>query len=469
VSGGEVLPLGQVVKPTRPRVKPSDYPDLPFIGMEHVEAHSMKLLGTVPAVTMKSAAVHFKAGDVLYGRLRPYLNKVYRPAFEGLCSAEFIVLPENERVNGGYLQYFLNSPAFVRYASHLNTGDRPRVDFDQLAPYGIPLPDVDEQHRIVAEIEKQFSRRDEAVADLKRVKANLRRHHVALLRAALEGKLVPAESELAAREGRDFESSVQLVRRVLDVHREAWRGKGRYIAPEHSVLGDLPELPSGWTWIRFGLLGRDPNNTVQTGPFGAQLHNTEFKLEGVPVIAVGNLPGTGFTPEGTYFVDDWKAAQLSRYDVWAGDLLFARSGATLGKVCVAPEYVRDWRMTGHILRARLNTEFILPQIAVFAIAALPAVREQVFGSVRGVTRPGFNTSLLESIFIPVPPIAEQWRIVAEVDRRLSIAREVEAEVDANLRRAQALRQAVLARAFSGEPLTAEMTPRSRTTALADAG
>ena len=89
------VPLSEVVKPTRPRVKPSDYPELPFIGMEHIEAHSMKLLGCVPAGTMKSSAVYFKAGDVLYGRLRPYLNKVYRPNFAGLCSAEFIVLPEN--------------------------------------------------------------------------------------------------------------------------------------------------------------------------------------------------------------------------------------------------------------------------------------------------------------------------------------------------------------------------------------
>jgi type I restriction enzyme, S subunit len=135
----EVVPLGQAVKPTRPRVNPSDYPELPFIGMEHVEAHSMKLLGTVPAGTMKSSAVHFKPGDVLYGRLRPYLNKVYRPSFEGLCSAEFIVLPENERVDGAYLQYFLNSADFVRYAAHLNTGDRPRVDFDQIALYEIPF------------------------------------------------------------------------------------------------------------------------------------------------------------------------------------------------------------------------------------------------------------------------------------------------------------------------------------------
>ena len=168
--GWEIRLLGEVVKPTRPRIKPSEKPDLPFIGMEHVEAHTMKLLGTVPAGTMKSSAVHFQSGDVLYGRLRPYLNKVYRPNFEGLCSAEFIVFPKTEGVDSRYLQYFMNSSTFVSFASHLNTGDRPRVDFDQLALYEFPLAPFDQQKRIVAEIEKQFSRLDEAVANLKRVR-----------------------------------------------------------------------------------------------------------------------------------------------------------------------------------------------------------------------------------------------------------------------------------------------------------
>lgn len=59
-----------------------------------------------------------------------------------------------------------------------------------------------------------------------------------------------------------------------------------------------------------------------------------------------------------------------------------------------------------------------------------------------------STGKVARLPIPVPPLAEQHRIVAEVDRRLSIVREVEAEVDANLKRAQALRRAVLARAFA---------------------
>jgi type I restriction enzyme S subunit len=75
---------------------------------------------------------------------------------------------------------------------------------------------------------------------------------------------------------------------------------------------------------------------------------------------------------------------------------------------------------------------------------------------------------LASIKLPMPPLAKRREIVAEVDRRLSIVRGVEAEVEANLKRAQALRQAVLARAFSGEPLSVETAPHSNPTAMTTA-
>jgi type I restriction enzyme, S subunit len=322
------------------------------------------------------------------------------------------------------------------------------------------LPPANDQRRIVAEIEQQFTRLDAGVAALRRTQANLKRYRAAVLKAACEGRLVPTEAELARAKPRvlgsipsknnagNFESGVALLERILTTRREKWIGRAKYKEPIVPHTQNLPSLPHGWTWAPFGFLGEDPNNTVQTGPFGAQLHNTEFTESGVPVIAVGNLTGTGFRTDGLYFVDKAKAKQLARYDVWAGDVLFARSGATLGKVCVAPVEVQDWRMTGHILRARLNRSFIDPKIAVYALAASPAVRKQVFGNVRGVTRPGFNTGLLESILIPVPPLAEQTRIIAEVERRLSVVDELETVVKANLQRASRLRQSILQQAFS---------------------
>ena len=392
-----------------------------------------------------------RAGDVLVSMTRPNLNAValVPRALDGAtASTGFHVLRAGMGAQPDWLFYAVQSPQFVGAMSELVQGALyPAVRPKDIRAFSLIVPTNEAQRKIVAYLDEQLSRLDASVAALHRVQANLKRYRASVLKSACEGRLVPTEAELARKEGRNLESGAQLLQRVLVERRAHWRGKRAYEEPELADVAGLPELPSGWTWIPFGCLGVDPLNTVQTGPFGAQLHNTEFKETGVPVIAVGNLTGTGFRREGLYFVDDAKASQLSRYDVHAGDVLFARSGATLGKVCVAPHDVRDWRMTGHILRARLNMQFILPDIAVYALAALPSVRKQIFGNVRGVTRPGFNTGLLESIFVPLPPLAEQHRIVAEADRRLSLIRVAEAQVSANLARAHRLRQSILQAAF----------------------
>ena len=349
-----------------------------------------------------------------------------------------------------YVAWALRSPYLRRQFDQHRLGTAvPRLNVAHVRALRVPVAPLDEQQRIVAEIEKQFTRLDAGVASLKRLQTAMKRYRTSVLKAACEGRLVPTEAELARKENRSYETGEQLLQRLLKERREKWNGKGTYKEPPPIESSDLPTAPEGWTWVRFDLLGDDPFNTVQTGPFGAQLHNTEFIDKGMPVIAVGNLTGTGFTDTGLYFVSPSKAEQLRRYDVWSGDVLFARSGATLGKVCVAPDHVQDWRMTGHILRARLNRTVILPEIAVFALAALPAVRRQVFGNVRGVTRPGFNTALLESIRLPLPPVAEQKRIVPEVERRLSVIEELETVTSTELQRATRLRGAILARAFRG--------------------
>src|SRR5438874_9218088 len=91
--GWATAPLRKLSKPTRPRRNPQEHPSLPFVGMEQVGSHARRLLGTLPSSEVKSTAFHFQPGDVLYGRLRPYLNKVLLAEIEGLCSSEFIVLP----------------------------------------------------------------------------------------------------------------------------------------------------------------------------------------------------------------------------------------------------------------------------------------------------------------------------------------------------------------------------------------
>ena len=144
---------------------------------------------------MRSSAEYFRPGDVLYGRLRPYLNKVFLADFTGLCSGEFIPFRKSDSIDSRYLLYFLNSWQFVSFASHLNEGDRPRVDFDQLAPYPFPHLSPNKPHR--RDRRDPLHTADAGVAALRRVQANLRRYRASVLKAACEGKLVPTEAELA--------------------------------------------------------------------------------------------------------------------------------------------------------------------------------------------------------------------------------------------------------------------------------
>ncbi len=165
--GAKEKPLAELVQPRREKAIPAEHPDSSYIGLEHIEAHTTKLLGSVPATEMKSTANRFCTGDVLYSRLRPYLNKVWHADRDGLCSSEFIVLPGNDSVDANFLRYRLNSRDFVSFANSLNAGDRPRVDFDQISSFCILPFSLLQQRRIVAEIEKQFTRLEAGVKHVK--------------------------------------------------------------------------------------------------------------------------------------------------------------------------------------------------------------------------------------------------------------------------------------------------------------
>jgi type I restriction enzyme S subunit len=122
---------------------------------------------------------------------------------------------------------------------------------ERIRAIALPLPLPDDQRRIVAEIEKQFTRLEAGVAALRRVQANLKRYRAAVLKAACEGRLVPTEAEFARTKGRPFESGQQLLARILTERRQNWQGRGKYKEPTAPDSTTLPLIPDGWTWASF--------------------------------------------------------------------------------------------------------------------------------------------------------------------------------------------------------------------------
>ena len=277
------------------------------------------------------------------------------------------------------------------------------IETNALLDFEIPLVDLDQQRRIVAEIEKQFSRLDEAVANLKRVKANLKRQRSSVLQAVTSGRLA-AEGQSAPRQGE-------------------------------------------WRWLTIEELASAAPRSIQSGPFGSNLRHSEFRPSGKLVIGIDNVRDGEFSIGSNHRISEAKFRELEKYAARPGDVLITVM-ATIGRVCVVPDDIEPSIITKHVYRITVNRKLAIPDYVAIALRGSPEVRQQLMDSVQGQTRPGLNGGLIKKIRLPVPPLAYQQSVVAEVDRRLSIVREVEAEVDANHRRAQALRQAVLARAFS---------------------
>jgi len=370
----------------------------------------MRLLGTVPARTMRSSAVHFQPGDVLYGRLRPYLNKVYRPDFEGLCSAEFIVLPSSDAVDARYLQYFLNSAPFVGFATHLNTGDRPRIDFEQLRTYPVAVPEIDEQRRIVATIEDQLTRLDAANTSL---------------RSALQR--VDHLCDAAVSE---------LGRGCLR------RGVGVTMA-RMAHLSELPALPGGWSWAPLGSTLREPLRNGHSAKKSAG-------PGGIRTLTLTAVTNGDFSERNTKLT----VADANRVsDLWLepGDLLIERSNA--------PDLVGTARLyrgrenysifPDLIIRARFDNR-VVPEYAEAALRS-PAARAYFHLRAKGISgsMPKIDQAAIENFHLPLPDPAKQKSLADRLNQVASGAAALKTALEWSRRRSSGLRNSILAAAFTG--------------------
>lgn len=458
----ESTTLAQVVEVRRGRILPPTRPDLPFVGMDDVEAHTMRLLRTSKSAEMKSAAIHFKPGDVLYGRLRPYLNKVITADAEGLASAEFIPLTPRDGVESKFIQYRLNSSDFVSFASHLDEGDRPRVDFTQIGGFVIELPPADEQRAIVATIESFFTRLDDAVATLKRVQQNLKRYRASVLKAAVEGRLVPTEAARARAKCGEYEPASALLARILVERRQRWEAaelaklkangkppkddkwKAKYQEPVQPDTEGLPELPEGWCWA-----------TVDCFTWDAGYGTSEkcaVDADGPPVIRIPNVQSGALRFDNLKFAS--RSAKLRPQDALRPrDFVFIRTNGSVDLVgrgaLVAESMQQDFFFASYLIRLRLVHEAAVARWFALFWHTPQLRRLLVRDAASSAGQHNVSLSSVRSYPIPLPPQAEQLRILAEVERAESLFSAADGLAGNASSRSAPLRQSILKWAFEG--------------------
>jgi type I restriction enzyme S subunit len=192
--GWEWARLGELINPSKEKTNPSKIKELPYIGLEHIEKDTGKLLGYGRSIDVISTKTMFHKGDLLYGKLRPYLNKVHVAECDGVSSTDILVFPKISLLSNRYLMHRLLFRDFVRFASQSVSGvQHPRVDFRTISQFVIQLPPSYEQQQIVQEIESRLSMIDELEKVAEQSLKQSERLRQSILKQAFEGKLVPQD------------------------------------------------------------------------------------------------------------------------------------------------------------------------------------------------------------------------------------------------------------------------------------
>ena len=356
------------------------------------------------------------------------------------------------------LMYFFQAPQTQKELQHSSRGTAQKgVYLKSLAKLVVQLPPLNEGKQIVAEIEKQFTRLDAGVVALKRVKANLKRYRAAVLKAAVEGRLVPTEAALARRESRSYEPASELLKRILAERRARWEAgqlvkmtaagkhpknsnwKAKYVNVALPDASSLPPPPEGWIWSSIGqvfdvYVGATPSRA-----------KPEFWNGGIPWVSSGEVSFCRIR-ETREKITALGLENSSTHLHPRGTVLLGMigEGKTRGQAAIidVPACNNQNSAAIRVSETGLPPEYLYR----FLESQYEATRKLSSGG----NQPALNKDRVQAIPFPLPPFEEQRQIVAELERRLSVIDELEMQVEANLKRAERLRQSILKRAFDGK-------------------
>lgn len=332
------------------------------------------------------------------------LSQNWKGSFGTFCAA---IRPGNV-LNGKFVGYFFSSPDyrdFIRQKSAgININNLKPTDFETLE---IPVPPLPEQERIVAKIEELFTQLEAGMSALERVQAGLKRYKASVLRAAVEGKLGIQNDEFG--------------------------------------MQDEGQLPAGWKEVEF----KEIITSLKNGYFYGRPSSEPV---GVPILRISAVRPMSVNYSDLRYVPEIKEEEVKNYFLEKGDLLFTRYNGNLSLVG-ACGVVRD----GHqrtiypdkLIRVRVKNELALPEYLEIYFSTIIA-RKLIESRVKSTAgQHGISGGDIKSLSVILPPLEEQRQIVAEVERRLSLAAGVESTLAASLSRAGRLRQSILKSAFEG--------------------
>ena len=438
-SGWAWVRLGSVTNYGSPTKAGVMHPQTWVLDMEDIEKNSGRLLQRLryaerPAISEKNS---FAKGDVLYGKLRPYLNKVLVADEDGVCTTEVVPFRCYSDYVPQFFQLALSSPFFLAYVNARSYGMKmPRLGTEDARNAVIPLPPLPEQARIVARVEELMRVCDALEATGQRQAAHHRQlvqtllgdltadsrtswQRVAthfdtlldrpsavdaleqtILQLAVRGQLVPQDPT-------DEPASALLKRIRAEKDRLIAAGKIKRDKPLAPIGEDEQpfELPPGWEWVRWA------NIAMKIGDIDHKMPS-EAK-NGVPYVSPRDFYGTNeidFDGAKKIAYSDY-VELASKIRPEAGDLIYPRYG-TIGvvrKVTTDREFLASYSCAViKVLRGFVESDY------QYLFSVSECAKAQAASATNKTTQPNVGLKSIQEFLVPLPPLPEQARIVARV-------------------------------------------------------
>ncbi|MFX0196091.1 MAG: restriction endonuclease subunit S [Candidatus Hodarchaeota archaeon] len=321
--------------------------------------------------------------------------------------------------------------------------------FQFLKKFHLPVAPETQQKRIVAEIEKQFSRLDEAVANLKRVKANLKHYKTSILKTAMTGKLTEDWRE----KNPNIESAEKLIKRISKKRQEESKKRKKKSKKQKEI--SYSHHPKVTSWVNVQL-----NQLIYiAGRIGWRgLKADEYTDEGPLFLSVHALNyGEEVRYDQANHISEERYVESPEIMLYENDILLCKDGAGIGKIGIVRNLPGKATVNSSLLVIRAQEAFI-PEFLYYFLSG-PDLQGIVKERITGSATPHLFQRDIKLFVLSVPPLAEQKEIVNRIESHLSVIEGISYQVDMELKRADRLQQSILKKAFSGKLVPQAIVPR----------
>ncbi|EDN1408806.1 restriction endonuclease subunit S, partial [Salmonella enterica subsp. enterica serovar Kentucky] len=385
----------------------------------------------------KSTKNSFKRGDVLYGKLRPYLNKIIIAKEDGVCTTEIIPLCAEPSCCNKYIFYWLKSSTFQGYVNDVSYGvNMPRLGTADGLKAPLRLAPLAEQKIIAEKLDTLLAQIDSTKARLEQIPQILKRFRQAVLAAAVSGNLT-AEWRM------NNNSNI--------VEEEIEKVKNKLIAKKiikkdliYSKLDRKYPIPSDWLYVKL--------QSIATKITDGEHKTPKREPAGQLLISARNIQDGYLKLSDVDYVGDAEFQKLrNRCDPDSGDVLISCSGS-IGRVCLVDENSK-YVMVRSVALIKLMQDFVINKYMMYLLQS-PLLQKEIEENSKSTAQANLFLGPIKNLGIPLPPVPEQAEIVRRVEQLFAYADTIEKQVNSALTRVNSLTQSILAKAFRGE-LTAQ--------------